>query len=341
MKPQSFTGRTIDRRTCVLIAALSLVHARARAQNATRLPRVGVLAPGHRATKESRGSAFDRFDRALRELGLIQGQTLQLEWRFDDYQPARMQQQVEELVSMPVDVIVAGTTGSALAAKRATTSIPIVMAVSADPVADGLVASLARPGGNVTGMSIMSMELIGKRLQLLAEAMPELSRVALFVDRTQVARAHAEMRHQLAAAARLNIQLMPIEVGGPEDFAAAFAEARRLRVQAVVLMQSAVFALQGARLAELALSNRLPTVSSAGDFSFAKVGGLMTYGPDIGSSWERAAGFVKRILGGARPADLPVEQPTRFELGINRQTASSLGLRIPASVLVQADELFP
>lgn len=338
---KTLVSRLARRRSMLWVATLALTPALSSAQGPGQLPRVGILAPGPRPASEEPGSAFDRFVRALAGLGLVDGRTVQLVWRFDDRQMARMQQQAEELVGLRMDVIVAGTTGSALAAKRMTSSIPIVMAVSADPVADGLVASLGRPGGNVTGMSIMSPELVGRRLQLLAEVVPRLNRVALLLDQTTGARARAELQDYQAAAKRLNLQVLPIEIAAPDDFAKAFVEAKRQRADALAFMQSPLVAQHGSRLAELALTHRLPTISGSGEFSFARDGGLMTFGPNIGASWERAARFVERILKGDKPADMPVEQPTRFEFGINRQTAERLGLRIPESVLLLADQVFP
>jgi putative ABC transport system substrate-binding protein len=212
------------------------------------------------------------------------------------------------------------------------------MAVSADPVADGLVASLARPGGNLTGMSIMTPELTARRLQLLAEIVPGLSRVGLLLD-TKAPRWPTELQEHEAAARSLNLHLQPLKVDGVDDFPAAFEAARRSQLQAVLMVQSPQFVVHRARLAALAMAHRLPCVSGSGDAQFARAGGLMNYGANIAVSWQRAATHVQRILQGAKPAELPIEQPSRFELTVNARTAEALGLTLPPQVLLLADEV--
>ena len=306
-----------------------------RAQGA--VPRVGVLYPTPPTIEP--GNPLDRFRQGLRDLGLVEGRHLQLELRWDSRASEQVSRQVAELVALKVDVIVAGTTASAQVARRATTSVPIVMAVSADPVFDGLVATLARPGGNVTGMSIMSPEVTPKRLQLLAEVVPGLSRVGLLLDASFV-RWKAELQEHEAAARVLGLGLIPAQVEAPEDFAPAIDAARRRQAQAMVLMQSVTFSSHRTRLAALALEHRLPSISGSGDGQFARAGGLMNYGASIPTSWYQAAHYVHRILQGARPSELPVRQPERFELAINQRTASALGLVIPQHLLLLADEVF-
>ena len=239
---------------------------------------------------------------------------------------------------LPVDVLVAGSTATARAAQRATSTIPIVIAVGADPVGDGLVTSLARPGGNLTGLSIMSPELNGKRFELLTAAVPGLSRVALLLD-TGSPRWQVELRDHEAAARALGVQLLPLAVRGPDEFAGAFQAARQGHAQALLLMQCPLFGVHRARLAELALASRLPTIFGSGSGQYAKAGGLMDYGTNIPANFRRAATYVHKILHGAKPADLPVEQPMKFKLVINLKTAKALGIAIPPSLLLLADEV--
>src|SRR5262249_43791331 len=266
------------------------------------------------------------------------GQTIALEVRWDEDRSARWSDHVAALVRLPVDVIVAGSTATARAAQHATSTIPIVIAVSADPVGDGLVASLARPGGNLTGLSIMSPELNGKRLDLLTAAVPGLSRVALLLD-TGSPRWQVELHDHEAAARVLGVQLLPLEVRGPDEFAGAFQAASQGHAQALILMQCPLFGVHRARLAELALASRLPTIFGAGSGQYAKAGGLMDYGANIPASWHCAATYVHKILQGGKPAELPVEQPMKFELIINLKTAEALGITMPPSLLLLADEV--
>jgi putative ABC transport system substrate-binding protein len=321
---------------CIVTLTLSLLAAplAADAQPAGKMPRIGVLRPGVSPGEPGRGA--DRFFQALRDLGYIEGQTIALEVRWAENQPERLPDLATELVRLPVDIIVAGDTAGALAAKHATSTIPIVMAVSFDPVRDGLVASLARPGGNITGLSIMVPELAGKRLELLREAVPGLARVALLLD-TGPPNWHAQRHDHEAAARGLGVQLLPLEVRGPDEFAGAFQAATQGHAQALIMVQSPLFTTHRAQLAELALASRLPTMS--GEVGYAQAGGLMNYGPNLPESWHRAATYVHKILKGAKPADLPVEQPTKFELIINLKTAKALGITMPPPLLVFADEV--
>ncbi len=319
----------------LLTLALSLLVAplAAHAQPAGKLPRLGVLAPGPPREEPSKG--VPRFLQALRDLGYIEGQTMTLEIRAAENQPERYPDLATDLVQLPVDVIVAGDTAAAVAAQHATSTIPIV-ALSFDPVRDGLVASLARPGGNITGLSIMVPELNGKRLELLTEAVPGLSRVALLLD-TGPPHWQAQLHDHEAAARGLGVQLLPLEVHGPDAFAGAFQAATQGHAQALIMVQSPLFTTHRARLAELALASRLPTMS--GEVGYATTGGLMNYGPRIPEIWHRAATYVDKILKGAKPAELPVEQPMKFEFVINLKTAKALGLTIPPTLLFQADEV--
>jgi len=235
-----------------------------------------------------------------------------------------------------VDLIVAAGGSPARAAQHATTTIPIVMVVGTDPVAQGLVASLARPAGNITGLTMMAHELREKRLRLLTEAVPGLSHVALLVDAGNPNQ-QAHLDDYEVAACGLGVRLLPLEVRGPDEFVGAFHAARQEHAQARLIAQGALFLRQRARLAELALASHLPTLSS--ETGYAEAGGLMHYGPDIPGSFRRVAVYVDKILKGTKPAELPVERPTTFELVINLKTAEALGLTMPPSVLFQATKL--
>jgi ABC-type uncharacterized transport system substrate-binding protein len=317
-----------------LLLSLLVVPLATQAQPAGQMPRVGVLVPG--VPPGEPGGWLDRFRQGLRELGYVEGQTITLEVRWDEYHRERWPDLTADLVRLRVDLIVAGASSAAQAAKHATRTIPIVMAVSADPVGDGLVASLAQPGGNLTGLSIMTPELTGKRLELLSEVVPGLARVALLLDAGDPRR-DAILRDHAAAARGLGVRLQPLEVRGPEEFAGAFEAALQGQVQALILQASPLFGAHRARLAELALASRLPTM--AVDAGYAHAGGLMDYGGNILESWHRAAAYVHKILHGANPGDLPVEQPTQFKLVLNLKTAQALGMTMPPSLLLLADEV--
>jgi len=300
-----------------------------------RVPRIGVLAPGGPTPGTLPMQVFDAFRQGLRDLGYVEGQTIVIESRWDEGRPDRYASLAEELIRLNVDIIVAGTTGATVAAK-ATKSIPIVMAATGgDPVRLGLAESLTRPAGNVTGLTLQTYELPGKRLELLKAALPSLSRVILF--RHPASPSPTEITEYERAARTLGLQLQTMEVRGPEDFDAAFHAAVRSKAQAVVMIQSSLYATYRAKLASVALKTRLPTMS--GETGFAQDGGLMNYGPNIPDSWRRAASYVDKILKGTKPGDLPIEQPTKFELVINLKTAKALGLTIPQSLLLRADEL--
>ena len=238
---------------------------------------------------------------------------------------------------LPIDIIVAGQTIAGLAAKHATSTMPIVMATtSADPVGDGFVASLARPGGNITGLSSMSPELTGKRLALLTEAVPGLVRVALLLDAESPGR-DATLHDNEAAARALGVQLLPLEVRGLDEFAGAFQAAIHRHAQALIIQTTPLFGAHRAPLTALALASHLPTIS--GTQGHAHAGGLMTYGAPVAENWRRAATYVDKILKGVHPGNLPMEQPMKFELVINLKTAKALGITIPPHLLVLADEV--
>ena len=326
---------------CIVTLLLSLLAAplATDAQPPRKMPRLGVLVPGvppRTSGDVLAGTGLERFRQGLRELGYVEDQTIALEVRWDEHYPERWPDLAADLVRLPVDLLVVGTTASALAAQHVTSTMPIVMAVSADPVGDGLVASLAQPGGNITGLSSMTPDMTGKRLELLTAAVPGLARVALLLDARNPSR-HVQRQDSEAAARLLGVELLPLEVQGPDEFAGAFQAALQGHAQALIVQVSPLFSAHRGRLAELALASRVPTM--AGNAGYAKAGGLMNYGPNLPESWHRAATYVHKILTGAKPADLPVEQPTTFELVINLKTAQALGMTMPPSLLLLADEV--
>jgi putative ABC transport system substrate-binding protein len=295
---------------------------------------VGFLAAG---SLESRAFMIDGLRQGLRELGYVEGENLVLEYRFSEGRDERLPDFTADLVARKVDVIVASGATAVFAAAGTTNTTPIVMgAIAADPVATGLVASLSRPGGNVTGIYFMSRELAGKRLELLREIVPGLSRVAVLSNPT-VPTTGPVLQDLEIAAQSLVVQLQPFEVRSPEDLELAFQAAVRNAAQALIIPADPMTTNRTAAMAELAMRYRMPAGMELRQF--ADAGGLMYYGPDIVDGYRRSATHVDKILRGARPAELPVEQATRFELIINLKAAQALGLTIPESVLLQATEL--
>jgi len=309
----------------------------AAAQPADRIARIGYLAL-NLAAGDPR--AREAFLQGMRDLGYVERRNLLIEYRDAERKTDRFAALAAELVALKVDVIVtAGGTLAALAAKRATITLPIVFAAVGDPVAEGLVTSLARPGGNVTGLSVVSLEFVGKSLELLTEAVPGVSRVALLLKPDSMPdRARKERLEAAEVAARaLKVRLQVIEARGPEDFARAFSDMTRAHAGALYVLTTPMFEIERRRLVDLAAKNRLPTVYAFK--GWVDDGGLMSYGPDIADLYRRAATYVAKILKGAKPADLAVEQPTKFELVINLKTAKALGLTIPPSLLQRADQV--
>jgi ABC-type uncharacterized transport system substrate-binding protein len=304
----------------------------AGAQTSPKIPRVGYIAGSSANSTEHMVGAFRQ---RLRELGYVEGQTIALEVRYAEGRSDRMPELLAELVGLKMDVLMAGNSVAALAAQKATRTIPIVM-VAADPVGLGLVASLARPGGNVTGLSYFNEAIIAKRLQFLGEFVPGLVRLAVL--RNPTIAVHATFWRETEVAARtLGLALQPLEVRGPEDFEAAFASAKRGNAQALVALDDALTVAHRPRIVALAASSRLPAMYGLREFP--DDGGLMSYGASFVDLFRRAATYVDKILKGAKPADLPVEQPTKFELVINRKTANALGLAVPPTLLAQADDV--
>ena len=309
----------------------------AEGQQPGRVARIGYLA-ANLAVADPR--TREAFLQGLRDLGYVEGRNLLIEYRDAAGKTERFPALAAELVALKVDVIVTeGGTLGALATKQATRTLPIVFTVVGDPVSEGLVTSLARPGGNVTGLSAVSPELVGKSLELLKQAVPEVSRVALLLKPDSMPdRAKKDRLNAADVAARaLSVRLQVVEARGPEDFDRAFSDMTRARAGALTVLATPVFDSERRRLVDLAAKNRLPTVYSYR--SYVEAGGLMSYGPDLADSFRRAATYVDKILKGAKPADLPVEQPTKFDFVINLKTAKALGLTIPPSLLQRADQI--
>jgi len=273
---------------------------------------------------------------ALRELGWIEGKNIIWERRYADNHLDRLPELAAELVHLNVDLIMAAGTLAPLAAKRATTTIPIVMTAAGDPIGSGLVASLARPGGNVTGVSLMVPELGGKRLELLKELVPHMSRVAVLWNATNPYPA-AVFKESERAAQILGIEVQSLEVRGPDDFAGAFEAAKRQLPDALTVVEDPLTMNLRDRIVDFAAACRLPAIY--GFRYFVDAGGLMFYGANLSEMQRLAAGYVDKILRGAQPGDLPVEQPTKFELLVNLKTANALGLELPPMILVRADEV--
>jgi putative ABC transport system substrate-binding protein len=303
----------------------------AEAQQPSRVPRVGVLVGGSR-------DLFPAFRQGLRELGYVEGRSVVIESRHAEGVLDRTPQLVAELLRLDVDVLVVTGTVATRAAMAQTTTVPIVFMLAGDPVGSGLVASLARPGGNVTGLSNLVAELSGKQLELLKAAVPQVSRVAvLYNPVTRAAGTGAGLDRTREAARTLGVDLQVLEVRQPSEFTTAFSTLTAWRAGAVLALSDPVFGSDLAQLARLAAKHRVPAMYAYREF--ATHGGLLTYGPNFADIYRRAAAYVDRILRGAKPADLPVEQPTKFELVINLRTAKALGLTIPPSVLARADEV--
>ena len=295
--------------------------------------RIGLLSP----FSPSDATAWHRaFRQALRDLGWVEGKNISIEYRYAEGRSERLPGLVADLLRLKVDIIVTTVTPDAVAAKKATKTIPIVMASPGDPVASGLVESLARPGGNVTGLSQIAPELAAKRLQLLKELAPKLSRVGVIWSPQDLISTQVWNEIQLPAR-ELGVQLHSLETRSLGDFDKTFEDAIRARVDALVILPAPVFVTNRKRIVDFASKQRLPSIYHLREF--VDSGGLIAYGPDRSDLFRRAATFVDKILKGVKPADLPVERPTKFELIINLKTAKALGLTIPPSVLLRADEV--
>ncbi len=315
----------------LVAVALGLLAAplAAEAQQPRKIPRIGVLRSGSPPDR-----TVEAFRQGLHDLGYVEGQNIALEIRWAELKHARLPALAAELVGLKVDILAASGPPAIRAVKEATSTIPIVMMAMDDAVGHGFVASLARPGGNVTGLSFQTDELSGKWLQLLKEALPTATRLAVLWDATGTV-------NQLKTVERLGpsvgVQLHILEVRRPEDLEGAFEAAKKRGAQGLIILGAPFLTVQIPRLVELATKSRLPAVYYSRDFAHA--GGLMAYGPSLPAMFRRAATYVDKILKGAKPADLPVEQPMRFELVINLKTAKALGLTLPQSILIRADQV--
>ena len=307
----------------------------AEAQQAAKVARIGYLA-GNLAAGPHLQEAFRR---GLRDLGYVEGRNVVIEYRDAEGKFERLPALAAELVALKVDVIMASAAPQALAAKQATTTLPIVFGAAPDPVETGLVTSLARPGGNVTGLSMLTPELVGKRLELLTQAVSGVSRVAvLWQPGVPGERTDEDMVKEAEAAARaLGVQPQFVEARGPADFDRAFSDMTTARAGALIVVGSSMFFIERRRLVDLAAKNRLPAVYPLREYVDA--GGLLVYGPKLADLYRRAATYVDKILKGTKPGDLPVEQPTKFELVFNLKTAKALGLEVPPLLIAQADEV--
>jgi ABC-type uncharacterized transport system substrate-binding protein len=308
----------------------------AEAQQPVRVARIGVLTPGHPLSLSEPSPRFEAFRRELRERGWVEGQNIAIEWRFAEDKNDRLPNLAAELIRLKVDVIVAVAGPATRAAKQATMTIPIVATAISDPVGQGFVASLARPGGNVTGLATLFPELAAKRLALLKEALPAVSRVAVL--RNPANPANVVIWKEVRVAARtLGITLQSREVRGPNDFKGAFAVMTRERPEALLTLDDPLVFQYQSSIVDFAAKKRLPAMHAFRES--VEVGGLMAYSANLTDMFRRAATFVDKILKGAKPGELPIEQPTNFELVINLKTAKALGLTIPPSLLQRADRV--
>jgi putative tryptophan/tyrosine transport system substrate-binding protein len=318
----------------ILVAAVQLaVEVMAQPEQSTKIPRIGILSSLSPAAVSAR---MDAFRQGLRELGYVEGKNLVIEYRYAEGKLDRLPALAAELVRLKVDVIVTGGPAVNRSAKESTVTIPIVLSFDNDPVGNGFVASLARPGGNITGLSTFAPEISGKQLELLKEIIPKLSRVAVFGNSIQAGNPQALRETELAAGA-LGVRLHYLDVRSPKDIETAFREASKGRANAVLVLGNVIVTSQPKQFVELAVKSRLPAIYWSPEF--VEAGGLMTYSVSITDLFRRTATYVDKILTGAKPADLPVEQPKKFEFIINLKAAKQIGLTIPPNVLARADKV--
>jgi putative ABC transport system substrate-binding protein len=317
-----------------MLATLSLTMApAAKSQQPQKVPRIGYISAT--GDPKSPGPQIEGFHQGLRDLGYVEGENILVEYRFIEGNSDNIPSLVAELVQLKVDVLILGPQPAIRAAKQATKTIPIVMVTTQDPVAAGFVDSLARPGGNITGLTTLQRELSGKRLELLKEAVPGISRVGALMRAGQ---SRDDFKWYEAPARALKLQLQLFEVRAPNpDFDAAFQAVAKARASAFITVSGSLFDHYKKRLADLAIKNRLPSMHDVS--RYVEAGGLMSYSSDDAESYRRAAYYVDRIIKGTKPADLPVEQPTKFEFVINLKTAKQIGLTIPPNVLARADRV--
>jgi putative ABC transport system substrate-binding protein len=315
---------------CTMFLALCTSAA---AQQSTKIPRIGFLSTSSLSANAARTEAFRQ---GLRELGYVEGKNIVIDWRSAEGKADRLPALAAELVRLKVDIIVSSGPTATRSANEATVTIPIVIAFDSDPVGSGFVASLARPGGNITGLSTLAPEISGKLVELLKEIVPRLSRVAVLGTSTTPGYAPVLKEMELAAGA-LKVKLQNLDVLSPKDIETAYRAASKGRAQAVLVRGGPVLTSQRTQVVELAVKSRLPAIYNVAEF--VEAGGLMTYSVSMTDLYRRAATYVDKILKGAKPADLPVEQPTKFELIINLKAAKQIGLTIPPNVLVRADKV--
>jgi putative ABC transport system substrate-binding protein len=325
----------IRRATTLILLTLAAGLTTTVAYSADQVPKVGYISPGS-SSDPARSRRFEAFRQGLRDLGYMEGQSIALEPRWAEGKYERYPALASDLVRSKVDVIVAVGGAATQAAKRATMTIPIVMSVVIDPVGSGLVASLAHPGGNLTGTSMMAPDLVGKELEVLKELVPKASRVAVLWNPGNPG-SPPQLRQAAAVARALGVELQRVEARNPQEIDSAFAAMTRERAEALVILVDAIFTNQVRQIADRAAESRLPSIY--GQREYTEAGGLMVYSSNPLDLERRAATFVARILRGAKPADLPIEQPSKFDLIINLKTAKALGLMLPSSLLLRADQV--
>ena len=324
------------RRVVLAIGAGALVSPLSSfAQQQGKVWRVGFLAQRHVDFVDA-DFYYGPFTQGMRELGYVEGKNLVIEWRSAEGKTERLPELAAELVQLKVDVLVTGATPPALAAQKATSTIPIVMVSMGDPVGTGLVKSLARPGGNGTGLSIMTTELAPKLLEMLRGMAPKVTRVAVLVNPSN-ASSTASLKNVQAAAQKVGVKIQPVEAKTPGEIASGFAEMARQNAGALIVPLEPLFTQQKNQIVELATKQRLPSIGGCGEY--VEAGGLMSYGQNLREVFRRAATYVDKIFKGANPGNIPVEQPTVFEMFINRKTANALGLKISNTMLVQATKI--
>ncbi|HKY08207.1 MAG TPA: ABC transporter substrate-binding protein [Candidatus Binatia bacterium] len=314
-----------------IVLTFTFAGLEARAEQTKNIPRIGFLSP------TSDDSRVEAFRQGLRELGYADGRNIAIEYRWADGNFERLPQLAIDLVRLKVDIMVAVVTQASLAAKKATSTIPIVMIGVADPEGSALVASLARPGANITGTSSMTAEIVGKQFELLKDTLPKIARVAALWNPANPIFQGIQRKQAENAARALSVQLQIVEARGPEEIDRAFGALSRDRARALIILNDPVFTAERKRIAELAGKYRIPSVS--GTLEYTEAGGLMAYGPSFPEMYKRAAAYVDKILKGTKPADLPVERPTKFEFVIHLKAAKQIGLTVPPDVLARADKV--
>ena len=330
--------RPIARRRLLIALAAGALAAplSSLAQQQGKVRRIGFLAVRSRSTPSNPDAYYDVFTQAMRELGYVEQKNLVIEWRFADGKYERFPSLAAELVRMKPDVIVTHSTPATQALQRATSTIPIVAAAFGDPVASGFAASLARPGGNITGLSLISIDVSQKHLEFLKAMVPKLSRVAVLVD-PNTSSLVPILKSVQAAAQAIGVGVLPVEARDPEEIERGFAAMRRERADAVIILPDSFFIGLRRQITELAVQNRLPSMFSLRED--VEAGGLISYGLNLTDNYRRAATYVDKIFKGAKPSELPIEQPTKIHLAINLKTAKALGLVVSKEMLFRADEV--